>query len=143
MKQLLCVLAVGIFSLAALSAPAADFDGDGYDDIAIFRPSTGLWAIRDVGRYFLGRNGDIPVPGRYITQAHDDIAIFRPSTGLWAINGGPRYNYGQAGDTPVVGGGGGSAWTRTGDNIYRSTGNVTIGTTNTSLGSLSVVATAA
>lgn len=42
-----------------------DFDGDGKDDIAIFRPSTGEWYILDEGisgvnSEVWGQSGDIP-----------------------------------------------------------------------------------
>jgi len=38
-----------------------DYSGDATDDIAIFRDSTGLWAIRGVSRIYFGTTGDIPV----------------------------------------------------------------------------------
>jgi len=47
---------------------AADYDGDGTDDIAIWAPSTGLWRrlISGVDTAFMywGGNGDIAVPAR-------------------------------------------------------------------------------
>ena len=41
----------------------SDFDGDGTADIAIFRPSSGLWAIHRVTRVYFGGSGDLPVGG--------------------------------------------------------------------------------
>jgi len=35
--------------------------GDGISDITVFRPSTGLWAIRGITRAYFGAPGDIPV----------------------------------------------------------------------------------
>ena len=34
---------------------------DGISDIAVFRPESGLWAIRDLTRAYFGAGGDIPV----------------------------------------------------------------------------------
>jgi len=45
----------------SLISLAADFDGDGKGDIAIYRPSSGLWAVRGITRVYFGRSGDIPV----------------------------------------------------------------------------------
>ena len=78
-----------------------DFNGDGKDDIAIFRPSTGDWWIRGQGRVHYGQTGDIPVPADYNGDGKAEVAIFRPSTGDWWIRGQGRVHYGQTGDIPV------------------------------------------
>ena len=80
-----------------------DYNGDNYDDIAIFRPSSGLWSVRGVTRVYWGTSGDIPVPGNYGGYGKTDIGIFRPSSGLWALKGYLRYYYGSSSDTPVPG----------------------------------------
>ena len=36
--------------LAGLAA-GADFNGDGTNDVAVFRPGAGLWSVRDVVKY--------------------------------------------------------------------------------------------
>lgn len=46
MKQILAIAVVFLFFLAGGQAPSADFDGDSRDDIAIFRPADGNWALR-------------------------------------------------------------------------------------------------
>jgi hypothetical protein len=105
MMKRLCVMAA-IAAAWCLTASAADFDGDGKDDIGIYRPSDGMWSIRDVTRAYLGNSTDIPVPGKYASAARADIAVFRPSQGLWAILDLTRAYLGQEGDVPMGGIGG-------------------------------------
>ena len=86
---------------APLQLYAADFTGDNYSNIAIFRPSTGLWSIRGWGQAYFGRSGDIPVPADYNGDGKADIAIFRPSSGLWSVRGLTRFYFGRSGDVPL------------------------------------------
>ena len=68
----------------------ADYDGDGMADVALYRPSTGEWFIRQsttstvVSRQF-GLNGDVPVPGDYDGDGKADMAVYRPANGDWFI----------------------------------------------------------
>jgi hypothetical protein len=89
----------------------ADFDGDGRHDAAIFRPSTGLWAIHNSSGpsdtfVTYGGPGDIPVPADYDGDGKADIALFRPSTGAWFLhlsstNTDLAVTFGISGDIPV------------------------------------------
>jgi hypothetical protein len=79
----------------------ADFDGDRDTEIGIFRPSSGLWALRGLDWANFGGSGDIPVPADYDGDGDDDIAIFKPSTGLWAIRGQNWASFGGSGDIPL------------------------------------------
>jgi len=107
---------------------AADFNGDGADDLAIFKPSTGLWAVRNITRVYFGTWNDEPVPGNYDGVAGDEIAIYRASSGLWAIRNTTRSYYGGAGDIPVASGAD-ADWYRSGNNLNAlAAGNIGVGT---------------
>ena len=99
-KKLSTIILVG---LLALPVTAADFNGDGRDDIAVFRPATGLWAVRNLGRVYYGRAGDIPSAGDYDGDGIADVAVFRPGNGLWAVRDHTRFYFGATGDIPVPG----------------------------------------
>ena len=43
------------------AAYPGDFNGDGMNDVALFRSSTGMWSIRNVTRLYFGSTEDIPV----------------------------------------------------------------------------------
>ena len=82
---------------------AGDYDGDGTSDIAIFRPNSGLWAVRGLDRVYFGTSGDIPVSGDYDGDGIADVSIFRPSSGLWAVKELTRLYFGSSDDIPVPG----------------------------------------
>ncbi len=126
MKRICIIVVLIVMGLipAGLS-PAFDFNGDGADDVAIFRPSTGLWAVRGVTRSYFGTWNDEPAVGDYDGDGADEIAIYRASTGLWAIQGGPRIYFGGAGDLPI--GSSDGDWYRSGENLCAlAAGNIGI-----------------
>ena len=81
--------------------PLADFNGDGLDDIAVFRAANSTWYVRGVGRFVYGDEGDIPVPADYNGDGQTEVAVFRPQTHIWHIRGVGRLQYGMQGDVPV------------------------------------------
>ena len=99
MKQFAAVVLVVLYLFPVLGT-GADFDGDSREDVAIFRPSSGLWAVRGVTRFYFGGTGDQPQPGYYSGGNSIDIAIFRDSSGLWAVRDITRVYFGGSGDTP-------------------------------------------
>jgi hypothetical protein len=80
-----------------------DYNGDGTAEMAIFRPSNRLWAVKGITRAYFGKSGDTPIPGDYSGDGTADIAIFRSATGLWAIRGSTRIYYGNSWTVPASG----------------------------------------
>jgi hypothetical protein len=93
-----------------------DYDGDGKTDFAIFRPTTGLWAVRSSSTgttlitVVFGMGGDVPVQADYDGDGKSDIAVYRPSTGYWYVltstSSFASYqstSWGAPGDVPVPG----------------------------------------
>jgi len=82
---------------------SGDYNGDGRADLAVFHPSSALWAVRGVTRVYFGAGDDIPTPGDYDNDGTTDIAVFRGSNSLWAVKGVTQVYFGRAGDIPVPG----------------------------------------
>ena len=80
-----------------------DYNGDGTTDLAVWRPSTGVWWVRGILTVQWGLPGDIPVPGDYNGDGTTDLAIWRPSTGTWWIRGVATVQWGKPSDIPVPG----------------------------------------
>ncbi|MEA1928013.1 MAG: DUF6444 domain-containing protein [Candidatus Auribacterota bacterium] len=69
--------------------------------IAIFRPASGLWSIKDQGTVYFGVADDIPLPGDYNGDGTGNIAVFLPKTGLWSIKDRETVYFGGTDDIPV------------------------------------------
>jgi len=91
----------------AISALAADFDGDSRADIGTFRGSDALWHVPGITLFFFGSATDILVPGDYNGDGKDEGAIYRPANGLWAVRNVTRQFIGGPGEIPIGGGSGG------------------------------------
>ena len=83
----------GRFGAPGDIAVPADYDGDRACDVAIFRPTTGLWfglkangsavVLNSAPFGRVGEAGDIAVPADYNGDGKADMGIYRPSNGLW------------------------------------------------------------
>jgi len=82
---------------------SGDYNGDGKADLAVFRATSGLWAIRGITRTYFGAESDLPVSGDYNGDGTADISLFRGSAGLWAARGVTRVYFGGSSDQPAAG----------------------------------------
>jgi CSLREA domain-containing protein len=76
---------------------AADYDGDGTSDEAVFRD--GGWYVDGLATSWHGLPGDLPVPADYDGDGDADRAVFRG--GGWHVEGSPTTWLGLSGDLPV------------------------------------------
>ena len=90
--------------------PKYDFDGDGKDDISVFRPSDRVWYVNRSTSGFtsaqFGISTDKPVATDYDGDGKTDIAVFRDGTWYWLRSSDNVFAYavmGQAGDVPLLG----------------------------------------
>lgn len=68
-----------------------DFDGDGIDTVGLFRPSTGVFYLKNTHtegpadiEFAFGADADIPIAGDWgLEDGIDSVAVYRPSTGTF------------------------------------------------------------
>lgn len=79
----------------------ADYSGGGAETAGIYRPETGLWALRGITRFYFGGGADWPRPADYSGSGPAAGAVYRPRTGLWAIRGLTRIYWGGTDYIPL------------------------------------------
>jgi hypothetical protein len=90
-----------------------DYDGDGREDVSVFRPSNGIWYILQSGTgsfstAAFGQSGDLIAPADFDGDGKTDFCVFRPSNGVWyrlnsSNNAFSAAQFGANGDLPVAG----------------------------------------
>ncbi len=97
------------FGQAGDKPAAADYDGDGVTDPAVYR--NGIWYVLGSRAGFsamaFGLPTDIPMPGDYDGDGKADFAVYRPSNGTWyfwgTADGFRAEQFGIATDIPLNG----------------------------------------
>jgi hypothetical protein len=77
-------------AVATPAATAADFDGDGCADLAVYEPATGVWKFLSprTGTRWAENPGwrrMLPVPADYDGDGRSDLAAYDPATGEWHV----------------------------------------------------------
>ena len=71
-------------------------------DVAVYRPSTGLWFVRNqLAVVSSAGRRTVAVPGDYNGDGLTDLAVFDTSTGTWTVRGYAPVVFGAGTDTPV------------------------------------------
>src|SRR5687767_13778454 len=82
---------------------AADYNGDGVTDVAVYRPSTGQWFVRNQFTVQWGWSEDVPVPDDYNGDGVTDVAVYRPTDGIWYVRNQFSVQWGAPDDIPAPG----------------------------------------
>ena len=97
------VLTLAGATVAPVFSVPGDFDGNGTADLAVYRPSTGMWSVRDQFSVQHGGPGHVAVPGDYNGDRAADVAAYETATGVWRVTGQFAVQFGDPGDVPVPG----------------------------------------
>ncbi|MDD2942456.1 MAG: FG-GAP-like repeat-containing protein [bacterium] len=91
-----------------------DYNGDGLDDLVVYRPGDGSWWISFSGEqtsaitFSLGEGGrDVPLAADFNGDGAVEPIIWRPEIGLWIVRyldgTTDTFTFGRSGDVPLAG----------------------------------------
>ena len=102
-----------------------DWNGDGFDEVGLFRPSSNQFFLDVDGNgqinvaggdrgFSMGASGDLPLTGDWNGDGFDEVGLFRPATNVFYLdmdgndaislaNGDVSFAMGAANDRPLVG----------------------------------------
>ena len=97
----------GMNSVSVIRPADFDYDGDGRDDLSVFRPSDQIWYLNNSQSGFaanrFGLANDKLVPADFDGDGKTDIAVFREGVWYWINSSNNQFNafqLGLAGDIP-------------------------------------------
>ncbi len=109
-------LSIFVYGATTDTPLAMDPDGDGLDQVTVFRDTDGFGSFfvranNDTGaqaatRVNFGATGDLPIAGNFDGAGGDEVGVYRPSTNRFFLNlsgGVVTFVIGTAGDLPIVG----------------------------------------
>jgi len=105
---------------------AGDWNKDGFDDIGLYYPTTGWWALDADGNgqwsdtsdtFYLFSSGEtaIPIVGDWNGDGTDKIGLYHPSNGWWGLDADGNGAWSDASDLGYTFGGGTASWPIVGD----------------------------
>jgi hypothetical protein len=97
------------FGVPADRPVTGDWNGDGFDEVGVWRPSTGRFYLDADGSFTwslvsdqitdpFGIPGDYPVAGDWNGDGYDDIGVWRPSTGRFYLDADGSFTWSRVSD---------------------------------------------
>lgn len=94
---------IGLWDGTSVIPVAADYDGDGKTNPAVWDSAGGEWKVYGQSSISWGKAGNIPVVGDYNGDGKSDYAVWDPSNGFWYVKNVTEVSWGRSdrGDIPL------------------------------------------